>query len=296
MRPIYAGMPEVTSASLARRLAAGMVLATLCAAPARADELADLINAYRAAPGACQGRPALPGAPLTPEPALAAIRVGAATFLESALSDAGFEASRAEAISVNGPADAHAALAAIQQTYCPTLLSKDFDAIGTARRGNQWQIVLAKRLAMPALPDWEQAGQEILALVNATRAQPRTCGSQTYRPAPPLTWNADLGQAALAHSSNMAQFHYFNHQEADGSVVGDRASRARYRWGRIGENIASGQRSVEEAVAGWLDSPGHCSNIMDPGFTEMGAAYAINPQNRNRTPYWTQVFARPPGP
>jgi uncharacterized protein YkwD len=288
-------MPYVTRVFPARRLAAGLALAALCAVPARADELADLINAYRAAPGACNGRPALPGAPLTPEPALAAIRIGAATFLESALRDAGFEATRADAISVNGPADARAALAAIQPSYCATLLSKEFDAIGTARRGNQWQIVLGRRLLIPALPDWEQAGQQILALVNATRAQPRTCGSQTYRPAPPLTWNADLGQAALAHSSDMAQYHYFNHQERDGSLAADRAARAGYRWSRIGENIASGQHSVEDAVADWLDSPGHCSNIMNPGFTEMGAAYAIDPQNRKRTPYWTQVFGRPLG-
>jgi uncharacterized protein YkwD len=32
---------------------------------------------------------------------------------------------------------------------------------------------------------------------------------------------------------------------------------------------------------------------MNPGFTEMGAAYAIDPHSENQTPYWTQVFARP---
>jgi uncharacterized protein YkwD len=280
------------SAPLLRRLGAGLALAALCAAPARADELADLINAYRAAPGACNGRPALPVAPLAPEAALAAIRVGPVTFLESALGEAGFEATRAEAISVSGPQDARAALSAVQQSYCATLLSKEFDAVGTARKGNQWQIVLARRLLIPPLPDWEQAGQEILVLVNAARAQPRTCGVRTYRPVPPLTWNDALAQAALAHSRDMAENRYFSHEERNGSVVGDRATRAGYRWTRVGENIASGQRSVEEAVAGWLDSPGHCSNIMNPDFNEMGAAYVINPQNRNRTPYWTQVFAR----
>jgi uncharacterized protein YkwD len=61
----------------------------------------------------------------------------------------------------------------------------------------------------------------------------------------------------------------------------------------VGENIASGQRTVEDAVASWLDSPGHCANIMNPAFTDMGAAYAIDPRNRNRTAYWTQVFGTP---
>jgi uncharacterized protein YkwD len=52
---------------------------------------------------------------------------------------------------------------------------------------------------------------------------------------------------------------------------------------------------VAQTVADWLDSPGHCANIMNPAFTEMGAAYAVNPGNENRTPYWTQMLARPLG-
>ena len=45
---------------------------------------------------------------------------------------------------------------------------------------------------------------------------------------------------------------------------------------------------------GWLDSPGHCANIMNPAFTEMGAAYrGRSARDENRTAYWTQEFARP---
>jgi hypothetical protein len=47
------------------------------------DELADLINAYRSAPGSCAGRAALPAAPLAKEPALARLRVGAGTFQDN---------------------------------------------------------------------------------------------------------------------------------------------------------------------------------------------------------------------
>jgi uncharacterized protein YkwD len=50
---------------------------------------------------------------------------------------------------------------------------------------------------------------------------------------------------------------------------------------------------VSQVVSDWLGSPGHCANIMNPAFTEMGAAYAVNPANENRTPYWTQMFGRP---
>lgn len=86
---------------------------------------------------------------------------------------------------------------------------------------------------------------------------------------------------------------YFRHEARDGSVAGDRALLAGYRWRRIGENIAAGQENPEQVVAGWLGSPGHCANIMDPGFADMGAAYAINPASRRGSIFWTQVFARP---
>ncbi|MFS2018889.1 CAP domain-containing protein [Massilia sp. CT11-108] len=223
-----------------------LLAATLAAAaPARADELANLINAYRAAPGICDDAAAAPVAALNVEPTLSRIRIGPGTFLEFALQRAGYEAAHAEAITVTGPPDARAAMEAIAQKYCRTL-----------------------RAAF-------------------------TCGTQAFGPAGPLVWNPLLGQAALVHSTDMAQKHYFNHKQPDGSVPADRATQAGYRWARVGENIASGQRTPEEAVASWLDSPGHCANIMNPAFTEMGAAYAINPQNRNRTAYWTQVFGTP---
>jgi uncharacterized protein YkwD len=267
--------------------------AAIAAVPARADELADLINAYRATPGECEGRPAAPAASLAVEPALARIRIGPGTFLEAALRDTGYEAAHAEAITVTGPPDARAALDAIGQKYCRMLRATAFAAVGTAHTGNDWQIVLAQPVVVPPLPDWPTAGQDILALVNAARAHPRTCGTQAFGPAGPLTWNPLLGRAARAHSADMAQKHYFNHKQPDGSLPADRATAAGYRWVRVGENIASGQRTVDEAVASWLDSPGHCANIMNPAFTETGAAYAIDPWNRNRTAYWTQVFGSP---
>jgi uncharacterized protein YkwD len=285
--PIYASMSDFT------RLVPFAAVLAIASAPARADELANLINAWRAAPGECAGRPAAPAGRLAVEPALARIRIGPGTFLESALRDAGYEAAHAEAITVSGPPDARAALDAIGQKYCRTLRAPAFTAIGTAHVGDDWQIVLAQPVVIPPLPDWPNAGQDILALVNAARARPRTCGTQAFGPAGPLTWNPLLGQAALAHSTDMAQKHYFNHKQPDGSLPADRATKAGYRWVRVGENIASGQRTVEDAVASWLDSPGHCANIMNPAFTDMGAAYAIDPRNRNRTAYWTQVFGTP---
>jgi uncharacterized protein YkwD len=274
---------------LATPLLAALLLAG--AAPAHADELADLVNAYRAAPEGCNRTAPLP--PLKVEAALAHVQLATGTFLEAALRQLGYRAERAEAILVNGPQDAQSAMAVLRQKYCTRLLDDGFSAIGTARSGNRWQVLLARPVIIPDLPAWQDAGQQILALANAARAVPRRCGGQAFAAAAPLRWNPLLGQAALAHSEDMAARHYFDHQQPDGSFPADRATRAGYAWRVVGENIASGQRTPQEAVAAWLDSPGHCANLMNPKFSEMGAAWAINPANDNRTAYWTQMFGAP---
>jgi uncharacterized protein YkwD len=89
----------------------------------------------------------------------------------------------------------------------------------------------------------------------------------------------------------MASHRRFAHEGSDGSLVAGRATRAGYDWRLVGENIAAGQPSAREAVEGWIESPGHCANLMNPVFTDMGAGYEIS---RARLPgfvYWTQVFA-----
>ena len=274
--------------------ALAMACPELAAASAHdASELARLINAYRAAPGTCAGHASRPAAPLALEPALSNVRVGTGTFLESALEDAGYPVVRAEAVNVTGPVDAAGALSFIEQHYCSALLSKEFTAMGVLRSGDEWQVVLARPRVIVKLPDWPETGMVILNAVNAARAAGRSCGGQWFAPAPPLAWNAALGEAAYAHSLDMATHRYFSHQGADGTVVGDRARQAGYGWRRIGENIASGLSTPEEAVAGWLDSPGHCENIMAPGFTEMGAAYVVNQKSKTGFTYWTQVFGTP---
>jgi uncharacterized protein YkwD len=64
-----------------------------------------------------------------------------------------------------------------------------------------------------------------------------------------------------------------------------------YREKLVGENIAFGPRTADEVVRGWLDSPGHCANIMDPRFAQMGIAYAASHAKRGL--FWVQLFAQP---
>jgi uncharacterized protein YkwD len=274
-------------------LAAGLLLTGPVARAGVADELISQINAYRAAPAPCEGRAFDPVAPLSPHPALSNVRIGTGTFLEPALERLGFYPARADAISILGAGDVKTAMDSIRQRYCRALLSTEYSAIGVLRRGDDWQIVLAQPVAPLTLPPWPEAGREILAAVNAARAQPRLCGERGFGAAGPLVWNERLGETALGHSSDMAAKKYFAHKARDGSMVGERALRAGYAWRAVGENIAAGQTTAAEAVAGWLSSPGHCANIMHPGFTDMGGAYAIRTERQPGRVYWTQVFATP---
>lgn len=278
-----------------------MLRAALCAAlfagvPAHAqqpNDLVGLINAYRAAPGSCEGWRIGPKAPLAPHPALDNVQVDSGAFLEQALERAGYPVAQAEAIYISGPPDARAVMAAIARKYCRTLLSTHFSAVGAGRTGDSWLIVFAQP-AQPSqilkLPVSAAAGKVILDAVNAARATPRSCGEQDFPAAPAISWNDALGEAALAHSRDMAKQRYFSHQGKDGRAVAERALQAGYRWRRIGENIAAGQESPDEVVAGWLSSPGHCANIMHRDFREMGAGYAINSARETPRVYWTQVF------
>lgn len=123
--------------------------------------------------------------------------------------------------------------------------------------------------------------QEILAEVNAVRERGCTCpDKKKYKPAPPLSWNDILAIAAKAHAQDMAERNYFSHVNKEGKDFAKRISDAGYQWQYIGENIAYGHRTEKEVVKAWINSNGHCQNIMNPNFKEMGAAQAGS--------YWVQ--------
>nr|WP_314631594.1 CAP domain-containing protein [uncultured Noviherbaspirillum sp.] len=139
------------------------------------------------------------------------------------------------------------------------------------------------------LPNFQQ---EILDRVNQARAAGRTCGTKTYGPAPALRWNGVLFNAAGAHSTDMAANNYFSHTSQDGRNPGQRITGAGYAWSAYGENIAAGQTSAQSVVDGWLASPGHCANIMNASYADIGTACVASSTSTYRT-YWTMDLARP---
>jgi len=118
----------------------------------------------------------------------------------------------------------------------------------------------------------------------------RTNAERTRRGLRPLTVDTRLAAAAQAHSADMVQRGFFAHESPDGRQVWDRAVAAGYAYRKVAENIAAGQRSAEEVVRGWMESPGHRANILDGDLAQIGVGRV---EGGSYGVYWTQVFGTP---
>ena len=88
----------------------------------------------------------------------------------------------------------------------------------------------------------------------------------------------------------MATNSYFSHTSLDGTTFDERIWSAGYTGGSpLGENIAAGMSSPQSVVSAWMDSAGHCTNIMKAGFGDIGVGYAHLSGSPYRH-YWTQDF------
>jgi uncharacterized protein YkwD len=134
---------------------------------------------------------------------------------------------------------------------------------------------------------------QTLDAVNAARATARNCGAVAYAAAGPLKWQAQTEQAALAQAQYLQQNNLFSHTGTNGSSVGDRLTATGYVWSTVGENIAAGHADLASVVKGWLDSPGHCVNVMNPSFTDLGVSLVPGTSSNTYRTYWGMVLARP---
>jgi uncharacterized protein YkwD len=138
-------------------------------------------------------------------------------------------------------------------------------------------------------PDWIAAELEVLDRVNQARAQGGNCDSAgVFGPSGPLTWHPALTCAARVHSKDMNDNNFFDHTNLQGNGPGWRLQQAGYFGGGWGENIAAGYGDPASVVQGWLDSDGHCANMLNPGFSLIGIGYVSG--NGEWGHYWTQTF------
>jgi uncharacterized protein YkwD len=86
---------------------------------------------------------------------------------------------------------------------------------------------------------------------------------------------------------------FFSHVSSDGRNFIQRIEAAGYAWWSAGENIAAGYPTIQKAIDGWIDSDGHCKNLMNPDFKEVGVACVSGTAANRYGSYWTMDLAKP---
>jgi len=149
----------------------------------------------------------------------------------------------------------------------------------------------------PSVVDWPEAWAdleaEVLVETNAVRAAGADCGVHgVMPPVGPLAMEPHLRCAARVHALDMGMRGYFDH-DSEGGPLGDtfdeRIHNAGYPSGWLGENIAAGYPTPHDVVAGWVASDGHCANLMNGAYDDIGVGYAYVSESKYGA-YWVQDF------
>jgi len=106
----------------------------------------------------------------------------------------------------------------------------------------------------------------------------------------PLDFYKDLLPVARAYSHRMAEERFFSHNDPEGRTVRERVGEANITWRMVGENLAYSNgytNPVSASLHGWMESPGHRKNILDPDYrlTAIGAWISAD-----GTVYFTEIF------
>ncbi|CAM3407592.1 CAP domain-containing protein [Deinococcus saxicola] len=137
--------------------------------------------------------------------------------------------------------------------------------------------------------------------INGTDATAGSCVAGKFTPLKPLTFNGLFAYAARKHATYLSEVGYEGHTESQtaspffyGATVRDRLIRAYRELAGLtktypqgvdnrmdlgGENAAANYSTPEVALREWMQSPGHCANIMRPEHLMMGLGFHDSPVN-----------------
>jgi uncharacterized protein YkwD len=285
----------MTPGRTGKRAIVGALVAVAIASsalPARAADLTSLVNSMRK-----QGCSARAGGspPVKPDKTLdeVARELARNGKLRESIERVGYPAQSSSSLHVKGAPNDDTIRKELAAQHCAEVTDPRFTELGVLRRGDEVWLVLAVRREERAPLEPGVTAARVLELVNDARAAPRRCGGKDYAAAAPVMLSARLSNVALLHAQDMAVHDKLGHRGSDGSEPAERVTRSGYAWFGTGENVAAGQDDADAVVAAWLESPGHCINIMEPGFTEMGVAFALAAPGSDAEIYWAQVFATP---
>lgn len=101
----------------------------------------------------------------------------------------------------------------------------------------------------------------------------------------PLVVKMDLTNVAQVKAEDMAKNKYFSHTSPTYGSPFEMMKKFGINYSYAGENIAMGYTTPESVMEGWMNSPGHKKNILNPNFKEIGIGYTADGS------YWVQMFA-----
>jgi uncharacterized YkwD family protein len=117
--------------------------------------------------------------------------------------------------------------------------------------------------------------QQVIDLTNAQRRQ---------NGLPALKADSQLSSVAQRKAIDMQQNHYFSHTSPTYGSPFDMMRDFGVTYRSAGENIAQGQRTPQEVVTAWMNSPGHRANILNRNYTNIGVGFEATGK------HWSQMF------
>ncbi|MHB1392195.1 MAG: SafA/ExsA family spore coat assembly protein [Clostridia bacterium] len=142
-------------------------------------------------------------------------------------------------------------------------------------------IYPGQKLTIPSMTAINALENEVIRLTNIERSKKGLAV---------LKANWQLSRCARYKSQDMINKNYFAHQSPTFGSPFDMIESFGISMAAGGENIAMGQRTPQEVVTAWMNSPGHRSNILSTAYTEIGVGCA---KSSSGSYYWTQMFIRP---
>jgi uncharacterized YkwD family protein/spore coat assembly protein SafA len=122
---------------------------------------------------------------------------------------------------------------------------------------------------------------EIFRLVNLQRS---------YNGLPALTYNWQVARVARIKSQDMINNKYFAHISPVYGSPFKMLEDFGLKFSAAAENIAYGQKTAQDVMNAWMNSPGHKANILSKSVTQIGVGCA---KASNGTLYFTQLFIKP---
>jgi uncharacterized YkwD family protein len=117
--------------------------------------------------------------------------------------------------------------------------------------------------------------EQVVKLVNAERAKQGLS---------PLTHRADVKNVAEKKAQDMINSNYFSHTSPNYGSPFDMLKTFGISYQSAGENIAKGQKTPEEVMNAWMNSPGHRANILKPEYDSIGVGFYQSA--------WVQMFIK----